>query len=119
MSKAQSWRAAQVRFFNRVHARLAARSRSATGFVSQPEPRTVGFFARGRQMIAGNLMFAGYLVEAPGVMLWTLDTPDESFADELHGFAWLDDLAAVGDAKARALAQSWLWGWIERRVSRR
>ncbi len=114
MKNARSWRAVQARLLNRVHARLAARSRAATGFVSQPEPRTVGFFARGRQMIAGNLMFAGFLVEAPGVMVWSLQAPDASFEDELHGFAWLDDLAAVGDAKARALAQSWLWGWIER-----
>ena len=33
---------------------------------------------------------------------------------ELHGFAWLDDLAALGDSRARARAQDWLFGWIDR-----
>ena len=28
--------------------------------------------------------------------------------------SWLDDLAAVGDARARQVAQRWLWGWIDR-----
>ncbi|MBO9466402.1 heparinase II/III family protein [Tropicibacter sp. R15_0] len=114
MAKRQSWRTARARVMNRMHARMAARTRAATAFVSNPEPRTVGFFARGRQLVAGNLMFAGHLVEAKGAMIWDLDHPDEAFVEEIHSFAWLDDLAAVGDLKARELAQSWLWGWIER-----
>ncbi|MDO5659145.1 MAG: heparinase II/III family protein, partial [Paracoccus sp. (in: a-proteobacteria)] len=32
---------------------------------------------------------------------------------ELHGFGWLDDLAAVGSAPARDLAQSRVLGWLE------
>ncbi len=99
---------------NRMQARLAARAKPAEGFVSQPEPRTIGFFARGRQMCAGNLMFAGHLVEAPQEMLWALEPPDMAFTEEIHGFGWLDDLAAVGDMKARKLAQDWLWDWIAR-----
>ena len=30
----------------------------------------------------------------------------------MQGFAWLDDLAAVGDAAARDRAQDWVWSWI-------
>ncbi len=114
MSTARNWRTANARFMNRMQARIAAHARPAEGFVSQPEPRTVGFFARGRQMIAGNLMFAGHLVEAKGRSLWEIEAPDAVFEEEIHGFAWLDDLAAVGDAKARELAQAWMWGWIAR-----
>ncbi|WP_425099244.1 heparinase II/III family protein [Tropicibacter sp. S64] len=114
MSKGRSWRARQARFLNSLHARMAARARPAKGFVSQPEPRTIGYFARGRQMLAGNVMFAGHLMEVKGAMIWDLDLPDEAFAEALHGFGWLDDLAAVGDTKARKLAQDWLWGWIKR-----
>ncbi len=113
MAKRQSWRTARARVMNRVHARMAGRTRAATAFVSNPEPRTVGFFARGRQMMAGNLMFAGHLIEAKDQMIWDIAPPDHAFSDEIQGFAWLDDLAAVGDLKARELAQSWLWGWIE------
>lgn len=99
---------------NRLTARLATLSRPATAFVSQPEPRSIGAFAKGRQLVAGNFLFAGYLVEAPGKSIWDIAAPAPEFDDELHGFAWLDDLAAVGDPKTRAAAQLWLWEWIER-----
>lgn len=102
-----------TRFQNRLYARLSQRQKSVRGFVSQPEPRTVGSFARGRQLVAGNLLFAGYLVESPTISLWEVAAPNAAFEDERQGFAWLDDLAAVGDARAREKAQNWLWGWIE------
>lgn len=102
----------RTRFLNRLYARLARRQRPASGFVSQPEPRTVGSFARGRQLIAGNILFAGYLVEGQDTDLWQVRAPTFAFDAERHGFAWLDDLAAVGDMKARAQAQRWLWAWI-------
>lgn len=103
-----------TRWMNRVHARVSSLARPATGFVSQPEPRTIGSYARGRQLLAGNLLFAGHLIEAPGRSPWDITPPDADYADALHGFRWLDDLAAVGDATARARAQAWLWDWIAR-----
>ncbi|WP_411351888.1 heparinase II/III family protein [Leisingera aquaemixtae] len=101
-----------TRLLNRYYAWRARSQPAATGFVSQPEPRTIGSFARGRQLVAGNLLFAGYLVESPDTGLWEVAAPDAAFDAERHGFAWLDDLAAVGDFKARAKAQKWVWGWI-------
>ena len=103
-----------TRFMNRVQARRAAWARPATAFVSSPEPRTIGSFAKGRQLCAGNFLFAGYLLENQDAQMWDLQPPDDAFASELHGFAWLDDLAAVGDGAAREVAQNWLWGWIDR-----
>ena len=101
-----------TRFLNRLYARLSKRQGAATGFVSQPEPRTVGSFARGRQLVGGNLLFAGYLVESQDTGLCEVEAPNFEFDAERHGFAWLDDLAAVGDLPAREKAQKWLWGWI-------
>ncbi|WP_281973772.1 heparinase II/III family protein [Ruegeria faecimaris] len=101
------------RFQNRLYARLSQRRKAVTGFVGDPEPRTVGSFARGRQLVAGNLLFSGYLVEAQDTGLWDVTAPSTGFDDERHGFAWLDDLAAVGDIRAREKAQRWVWGWIE------
>lgn len=95
-----------------LHARLAARARPATGFTSQPEPRTIGSFARGRQLTGGNFLIAGYLVEAPDTMIWDLPMPSPAFEEALHGFTWLDDLAAVGDGPARTRAQAWTMAWI-------
>ncbi|WP_282181822.1 heparinase II/III family protein [Aliiroseovarius marinus] len=101
-----------TRFSNRWHAKRAARARPAAGFVSQPEPRTIGSYARGRQLLAGNFLFAGHLVNAPDHMLWDIPPPNPAFIEETQGFAWLDDLASVGDAEARERAQEWVFGWI-------
>ena len=106
--------AGQTRLLDRVHARLAARARPATGFVSTPEPRTIGHFARGRQLISGNFLFDGHLIEAPGRQIWDIGPPDAPYAAGLQGCAWLDDLAAVGDGRARERAQAWVFGWIDR-----
>jgi len=110
----EGWSARRTRWMNRFHARLSTFASPATGFVSQPEPRTIGSFARGKQLMAGNFLFAGHLVEAPGASIWELPIPDPEFDAALHGFVWLDDLAAVGDFAARQLAQAWLSGWMER-----
>lgn len=114
MVKSHTWAARQARLLDKVHARLAAHARPATGFVSAPEPRTIGHFARGRQLIAGNFMLGGQLIEAPGRQIWEIGPLEPAQAAQLHGCAWLDDLAAVGDGKARERAQSWVFGWIDR-----
>ncbi len=113
MSQSDTMTNRWMRFRNRLYARLSQRRKAVSGFVGQPEPRTVGAFARGRQLVAGNLLFAGFLVEADDTELWDVTAPSVDFDDERHGFAWLDDLAAVGDMRARDKAQRWVWGWIE------
>jgi uncharacterized heparinase superfamily protein len=88
--------------------------RPSTAFIAQPEPRTIGSFARGKQLCAGNFLFAGHLLQEPKTSMWELSAPDYAFAESLHGFGWLDDLVAAGDGAARACAQDWLWSWISR-----
>lgn len=99
---------------NRLAARAALRARAATGFVSLPEPRSIGLHGRGRQLATGHFLMAGRLVEAPGTALWDLQEADPAFWAEAHGFLWLDDLAAATDPQARARARDWVWGWITR-----
>ncbi len=65
-------------------------------------------------MSTGNFLFGGYLVEAPEVPIWDLPMPDRLFETELHGFAWLDDLVALGTAEARHRAQDWTHDWVRR-----
>ncbi|MFK7744348.1 MAG: heparinase II/III family protein [Roseobacter sp.] len=114
MSHSKSFAARKVHFLNRWQAARVGRMQArAVGFVSAPEPRTIGSFAKGRQLLAGNFLFAGHLLEKKDANIWDLPAPTSDFAIELHGFAWLDDLAAVGDVAARATAQAWLWRWIE------
>ncbi len=106
--------AGRARWATALHVRLAGLAAPAGGFVSQPEPRTIGSHARGRQLSAGNFLFAGRLVEAPDTLIWDLAAPNAAFAAEAQGSAWLDDLAATGDLAARRRAQDWVWSWIER-----
>jgi uncharacterized heparinase superfamily protein len=102
------------RILNRLAAWQAGLGHVARGFVSQPEPKTIGSDARGRQLMAGNLIFAGVLIEAPDTSPWALDAPTDAFEDELHGFEWMDHLAAVADGSGRTLAQDWLADWLAR-----
>jgi uncharacterized heparinase superfamily protein len=94
---------------------LAARgTRAAGGFVSQPEPRSIGQLTRGRQLVLGNVLLAGHLAEAPNGSLWDIAAPDPAFDRDAQGFGWLDDLAALGTKEAKARAQAWTWDWIAR-----
>ncbi|HEY0274832.1 MAG TPA: heparinase, partial [Paenirhodobacter sp.] len=99
---------------DRLAAHRAAHSRVETGFARRPEPRHIGSYSRGRHLINGTFQFAGTLVEAPDCSLWDLPIPGPAFERALHGFTWIDDLAAVGDARARARAQAWTFEWITR-----
>lgn len=101
-----------ISLLDRLHTRLSARSSQVTGFVYQPEPRSSGSFARGRQLLSGNFQFGGHIVQAPALGIWDLACPDHLFENEIHGCVWLDDLAAVSDAAARRMAQGWVQGWI-------
>jgi uncharacterized heparinase superfamily protein len=110
----ESWSARKTRWMNRWHARRAGRARTPTGFVSQPEPRTIGSYARGKQLVAGNLLLAGHLIETADQPIWDITPPSAAFCDSLHGCGWLDDLAALGDHAARSRAQAWTFDWIAR-----
>ena len=114
MASTEPWSLRRARWLNRFHARRAGIGPVASGFVSTPEPRSMGSFHRGRQVAAGNFLFAGFLVEAPETPIWDLPMPDLVFEAEVHGFAWLDDLAAVGDRAAQKRAQAWTHDWISR-----
>jgi uncharacterized heparinase superfamily protein len=102
-AKKPSWR-----FTSLKSLRAAPRS-----FLHHPEPRAIGSFVRGEQLLAGQFIFAGQLVEGPESTIWNLHPPSAAFLEACHSFAWLDDLAAIGDGAARKQAQKWLLEWID------
>lgn len=114
MAETESWAAKKKRWMNRFEARRAGLGSPATGLVSQPEPRTIGAYARGRHLTEGKFLFAGFLVEAEATGMWDLPVPDFRFEEAIHGFTWLDDLAAAGDVLARKRAQDWTHEWVAR-----
>ncbi|NSX55010.1 heparinase II/III family protein [Sulfitobacter sp. 1151] len=84
----------------------------AFGLVNPPEPRTIGSYAKGRHLLSGKIMLAGHLIHAGTKTIWQIRSPVPAFNDARHGFAWLDDLAAIGDSVARDVAQDWVQQWI-------
>ena len=104
----------RTRFMNKLAAWVTARGLRAQGFVSQPVPRGIGMQARGRQVLAGNFVIAGHVVEAPGQSPWDIKAPDPAVTAGLQGFEWLEHLAALGDRAARETAQGWTAQWIAR-----
>lgn len=114
MEFARTWRAAVTRALNRFHARKATKTSVTTRFITEPEPHTIGRFARGRQLVNGNFLFAGAFHQAPSTSIWDIAPGNPLVAEDVQRFDWLDDLAAVGDGRARAKAQTWVIDWIER-----
>ena len=92
----------------------AGRMPPSMAFRTQPEPRSIGLFGRGKQLMSGNFLFSGVMVQAPDIAIWDVELPDAAAVADIHGFGWLDDLAAVGDGLARAKAQAWVWDWFAR-----
>jgi len=101
---------AQVR--NRLLARFVSAGVPPKAFRHYPEPRSIGSYVAGKQIEGGNLFLAGHLVQIPGKDFWSTGAPDAHFAEEMHGFGWLDDMAAIGDRPARKLIQGWILDWI-------
>ena len=110
MRKKGARRAGQAPLMDRLLIRWLARRVRATTLISEPDPRMQGLYARGKQMLAGNFLIAGEFIEAPGRVPFAADSPQAE--ESLHGFGWLDHLAAVGDREARLLAQAAIRDWI-------
>jgi uncharacterized heparinase superfamily protein len=110
-----SFRARTRAWADRGAARRAALSAALArpAAIVWPEPRLAGDPRQGQRLIEGRLRIGTVVFEAPGAVPWDL-APDDPEAAALHGWSWLDDLAAVGDARARALAQSWVSDWVAR-----
>jgi uncharacterized heparinase superfamily protein len=114
LAPSDGWSGRRSRWLNRFHARLSALVPPRVSFISQPEPRSIGSYVRGQQLVAGDFLFAGHHVQSGEGSIWDVPMPSLAFQQELHGFAWLDDLAALGTPAARRRAQKWLNDWIRR-----
>ncbi|GHA59887.1 hypothetical protein GCM10008927_26880 [Amylibacter ulvae] len=98
---------------NAIAAQLTRFARPAKAFVSYPQPKSIGLPNRGMQLISGNFLFAGELVVVPDGSIWDAEPKTSAFAKDIHGFAWLDDLVALGTKDSKAISKDWLWHWIE------
>jgi uncharacterized heparinase superfamily protein len=79
-----------------------------------PEPILLGDAERGQALLAGRWRALGHEVETTGRAIWAAPLPDRRLESERQACLWLDDLAAIGNRNARALAQGWVLDWIRR-----
>ena len=114
MTDNDTWRARRIGFMHRYHARRAGRADITTSFRVPPEPRTIGLPERGKQLLAGQFLFSGLRIDGVNRSIWTIAEENAAIFDEIQRFAWLDDLAALGDELAREKAQRWVFAWVER-----
>ena len=63
---------------------------------------------------AGYFAFGGKVVNAHGRSPFDIEPPQESWAETLHGFAWLRHLRAADTALARANARALVEDWMGR-----
>ena len=92
--------------------RRALWSKPTIGLVNAPEPCTIGQFEIGQQLVSGKFLITGGVMDFGKGSIWSIAPPSDLVGAELHGFGWLDDLAALGDKHAKAKAQAWIISWI-------
>ena len=107
---AAPWRACT----NRLRARRARLGGPPVVAETLPEPLMLGDAERGQALVEGRWTAAGRSVATGGGSIWTAALPDPRLEEERQDCAWLDDLAALGNRPARALAQAWVQDWISR-----
>lgn len=74
----------------------------------------VGDAERGAALLAGRYAFAGEEIVAPEVAPFAPQGVSQAWLAELHGFAWLRDLAADGSSLAQARALALIEKWLDR-----
>src|SRR5262245_50127975 len=69
---------------------------------------------RGARLLAGSFAFAHEVHLAEGAGIFDVSGASLAWLRELHGFAWLADLRALGGGPARRLARELVGAWCDR-----
>ena len=103
-----------ARLANRLRARRARLGGPPAVAETLPEPLLLGDAERGQALVEGRWTALGHVVATGGGSIWEAALPDPRLEAERQACLWLDDLAAIGNRPARALAQAWVQDWISR-----
>jgi uncharacterized heparinase superfamily protein len=111
--------ASAFRALRDYYARPARRWRGRSGgppevAESLPEPVFFGDADRGLALVGGTWKAVGREILIGEDGIWAAHLPDRRLEPLRQGFAWLDDLAALGNRVARQRARQWLLDWIRR-----
>ena len=65
----------------------------------------------GKHLVNGLYIFSGVKFDLDVDNPWLIEIPSPDVEQSLHGFCWLNDLAALGNSKARSKATEWIAKW--------
>lgn len=99
---------------DRFAARMAGSAKDAGARMRPGLPRSIGSAERGEELLGGLYRLGGQIVDGAGLVLWDALPKGPEALREAHGFAWLDDLAAMTEPEAAETARAWTRAWIER-----
>ncbi|MEO1274919.1 MAG: heparinase II/III family protein [Pseudomonadota bacterium] len=85
-----------------------------TGLRARPEASEFGDFTRARAALQGELVLGAERLPLSALTPWDLELSALRHVRTLHGFDWLDDMAGLSGKQARARAQGWSLGWLDR-----
>lgn len=99
----------------KAHVRRLAEGLRFSGMVHQPPVRDFGDFTAARAALSGaTLQIGGYRTPLRELTPWEIALPTPALGQRLHRFDWLDDFEALSGKAARAMAQRWALGWLDR-----
>ena len=99
---------------NAFYARTAKNFAQAEQFISTPGPLSIGNTLVADKICEGEFFIFGNTVQLEDKVIWDHSIKNVENYEDLHGFTWLDDLAARGDNAAIEIAQKWIFSWIEK-----
>lgn len=99
---------------NSFHARTAKSFAQAEHFISTPGPLSIGNTLVADKICEGEFFIFGNTLQLEDKVIWEHLLKNIENYEDLHGFTWLDDLAARGDNAAIEIAQKWIFSWIEK-----
>ena len=99
---------------NSFYARTVKNFAQAEQFISTPGPLSIGNTLVADKICEGEFFIFGNTVQLEDKVIWDHSLKNIENCEDLHGFTWLDDLAARGDNAAIEIAQKWIFSWIEK-----
>lgn len=99
---------------NSFYARTAKNFAQAEQFISTPGPLSIGNTLVADKICQGEFFIFGNTLQLEDKVIWDHSLKNIENYEDLHGFTWLDDLAARGDKAAVEIAQKWIFSWIEK-----
>ena len=99
---------------NSFYARIAKNFAQSEQFISTPGPLSIGNTVVADKICQGEFFIFGNTLQLEDKVIWEHSLKNIENYEDLHGFTWLDDLAARGDNAAIEIAQKWIFSWIQK-----